>query len=165
MATTYFNNRRIVGAWDWCHAINFAAEVNINRRFLQSYTQNQNYSTQIVKTNPTTNEWTAYIYNYTTATWQTLYVQSGTGQTGLQVGWDLYELYSGLKPNGQSYACDDLFGKRNESQDIQMLLGSNWVLADPTNAGDDYDVPLSEFHCDSLQYQMITDFSHWKAMG
>ncbi len=39
------------------------------------------------------------------------------------------------------------------------------VLANPTNAGHHYDVPLGDFQCKSLSYQMITKYNHWKAVG
>jgi hypothetical protein len=58
--------------------------------------------------------------------------------------------------------CDREAGR---GQGIKVGVGGSLVTADPTNAGDDYDVPLSEFHCDSLTYQMIKPFSHWKANG
>jgi hypothetical protein len=165
VSTAYFHTSQVVAAWDWCVQIRFVAEVTINRSFRRTYTVDKNYSVQIAQTDPSTNQWTSYLYNYKTGTWETLFQQSGTSQVGLAEGWDLYELYSNLKPNGQSYACADLRDKRIESQDIQVRIGSTWSIADPTKAGDDYDVPLSEFHCKDLSYQMITQFSHWKAIG
>src|SRR6266576_2040765 len=119
VTTAYFFGSQAVAAWDWCKAIRFVAQVDINKRFMRTYTLDKNYSTQIVRTNPSNNEWTAYLYNYKTATWDTLFKQSGTGQTGLAEGWDIYELYTNVRPNGQSYACSDLKDKRVESQDIQ----------------------------------------------
>jgi hypothetical protein len=165
VATAYFFGSQVVGAWDWCVQIRFVVQVQITNQFMRNYTQNMNYSVQIVQTNEATNQWTAYLYNYTRGVWQTMFAQSGTGQTGLSEGWDLYELYSDLKGDGQSYACDDLSGRRIESQGIQVQIGATWEPADAGTAGDDYDVPLSEFHCDSLRYRMITPFSHWKAIG
>lgn len=165
VSTAYFFTSQVVAAWDWCVALRFVVQVTINRSFMQTYTLDKNYSVQIEQTDPSTNEWTSYLYNYGTGQWQTLFTQSGTSQVGLAEGWDLYELYSNVKPNGQSYACIDLRGKRIESQDIQVKIGSTWETADPSNAGDDYDVPLGDFHCKSLSYQMITQFSHWKAIG
>ena len=165
VTTAYFFGSRAVAAWDWCQAIRFVAQVPINKSFVDTYTVNNNYTTQIVRTNPSTNEWTAYLYNYTTASWDTLFKQSGTGQTGLAEGWDIYELYTNLMSNGQSYACVDLKKRRVESQDIQVRIGSTWNPADPAHAGDDYDVPLADFHCNTLHYHMLTQFSHWKAKG
>jgi hypothetical protein len=165
VSTAYFHTSQVVAAWDWCVQISFAAQVTINQAFMQTYTQNKNYSTQIVMTNKATNEWSSYLYNYTTGQWDLLFKQHGTSQVGLAEGWDLYELYSELKSNGQSYACADLKKKRVESQDIQVRIGSTWFDADPAHAGDDYDVPIENFHCKSLHYSMITQFTHWKAKG
>jgi hypothetical protein len=165
VTTAYFFGSQAVAAWDWCVAIRFVAQVDIDKHFMQTYTLDKNYSTQIVQTKKSTNEWTAYLYNYTTGTWDTLFTQHGTDQVGPAEGWDLYELYTNVKPSGQSYACADLKGKRVESQDIQVKIGAAWEAADATNAGDDYDVPLGAFACNSLHYQMVTPFSHWKAIG
>jgi len=120
---------------------------------------------QILQTKPSNNTWTAYLYNYKTDKWQQFYAQSGTSQVGNAEGWDIYELYSEIKGDGQSYACDDLAGQRVEAKGIKVGVGGSLVTADQTNAGDDYDVPLPEFQCDSMSYQMIKPFSHWKANG
>lgn len=165
MSTAYFHTSQVVAAWDWCKAINFVAQVTINKQFMHTYTQHKNYTTQIVQTNASKNTWTSYLYNYKTKQWQQFFQQSGTGQTGLSDGWDLYELYSNLQSNGQSYACADLQGKRVEAQNIMVDNGGTWASADPSNAGHEYDVPLSAFDCSSLTYNMITQYSHWKAVG
>lgn len=165
VSTAYLPGSDNVAAWDWCQAIRFVATVHIDRAFMKTYTKHKNYSVQIVQTNPTKNTWTAYLYNYKTQAWETFYSQSGTSQVGLGEGWDIYELYSDIKGDGQSYACDDLAGRRVEAKGIKVGVGGSLVTADATNAGDDYDVPLSQFQCDSLTYSMITPFSHWKAIG
>jgi hypothetical protein len=165
VSTAYFFTSQVVAAWDWCVQIRFVVQIPIDPVFMRTYTVDKNYAVQIVKTKSNPNTWKAYLYNYKKARWETMFTQSGTSQVGLVQGWDLYELYSDLKSNGQSYACDDLNGKRIESQDIQVQIGSTWEIADASNAGDDYDVPLSEFHCSSLTYQMITPYSHFKAIG
>jgi len=165
VSTAYFHTSQVVAAWDWCVDIRFDAEVTIDSAFLATYAEQHNYAVQIVQTDPSTNQWTAYLFNYVTGQWDTLFVRAGTSQVGLAEGWDLYELYSNLKPNGQSYACIDLRNHRIQSQNIQVRIGATWQLADPTVAGDDYDVPLDQFHCKSLRYRMITQYSNWKAVG
>jgi hypothetical protein len=165
VSTAYFHTSQVVAAWDWCVQIRFVAQITIDTAFMQTYTQDRNYSTQIVMTDKPTNEWSSYLYNYKTGQWELLFKQHGTSQVGLAEGWDLYELYSNLGPKGHSYACADLRNKRIESQDIQVRIGSTWFVADPAHAGNDYDVPIEDFHCRSLHYQMITQFSHWKAKG
>lgn len=165
MSTAYFHTSQVVAAWDWCQAITFVAQVTINKAFMKTYTKHKNYSEQIVQTNKAKNTWTAYLYNYKTDNWETFYSQSGQGQTGLSEGWDLYELYSNIQGDGQSYACTDLEGRRVEAKNIMVGVNGTLVPADATNAGHGYDVPLSQFQCSSLTYNMITPYSHWKAVG
>jgi len=45
---------------------------------------------------------------------------------GIQ-GWDVYELYSELDLNGQSYARADLEGKRVEARGIKVGVGGQLV--------------------------------------
>lgn len=165
MSTAYFHDSQVVAAWDWCKAITFVAQVDINKKFITTYTQHHNYSVQIVQTDAGSNTWTSYLYDYQKNTWEKFYSQSGTSQAGLSEGWDIYELYSDLKSNGQSYACDDLQGKRVEARAIKVGVNGKLVAATPSNAGHDYDVPLSDFHCSSLTYTMIKPYSHFKAIG
>lgn len=165
ISTAYLPGSDAVAAWDWCHAITFVAQKTIDKSFMKTYTKHKNYSVQILQTKASDNTWTAYLYNYQTDAWETFYSQSGTSQVGNAEGWDIYELYSNIKGDGQSYACDDLYGKRVEAKGIKVGVGGSLVTADASNAGDDYDVPLSQFQCDSLTYSMIKPFSHWKAKG
>ena len=165
ISTAYFHDEQVVAAWDWCHAITFVAEKPIDKSFMKTYTKNKNYSVQILQTDKSSNTWTSYLYNYKTDKWEKFYSQSGTSQVGLGAGWDIYELYSELKGDGTSYACDDLKNKRVEAQGIMVGVDGKLVPADPSNAGHDYDVPLSEFHCPSLSYQMVHQYDHWKAKG
>lgn len=165
ISTAYFHTSQVVAAWDWCQAITFVAEAKIDASFMKTYTSHQNYTVQIVQTDSSNNTWTAYLYNYKTAKWDTFYSQSGTSQVGLSDGWDLYELYSNINPKGHSYACRDLRNKRVEAKKILVDVGGTFVRANPSNAGHEYDVPLSAFQCPSLTYNMIKDYSHWKAIG
>src|SRR5262249_4140570 len=64
VTTAYFFGSRAVAAWDWCKAITFVAQVTINKSFVDTYTMNGNYTTQIVRTKASTNQWTAYLYDY-----------------------------------------------------------------------------------------------------
>jgi hypothetical protein len=165
ISTAYFHTSQVVAAWDWCVAITFVAEVTIDRSFMNTYTMHHNYSTQIVQTKAGDNTWTAYLYNYKTGNWEQFFQQHGTSQLAGIQGWDVYELYSELDQNGQSYACADLEGKRVEARGIKVGVGGQLVKADPTNAGQIYDHPDGDFHCDSFSYDMIKPLSHWKAIG
>lgn len=165
MSTAYFHTSQVVAAWDWCKAITFVADVKIDKSFMRTYTHHHNYSTQILQTDAASNTWTSYLYNYKTKAWEKFFRQNGTSQVGLDEGWDIYELYSTLDPNGQSYACADLEGKRVEAKGIKVGVDGHLVRATPARAGNDYDVPLSDFHCSSLTYSMISAYSHWEAIG
>jgi hypothetical protein len=165
MSTAYFHDSQVIAAWDWCQAIDFVAEVHINKRFMKTYTLHNSYSTQIVQTESSTNTWTSYLYNYRTATWEEFYSQSGTSQLAGVQGWDVYELYSEVDGAGQSYACADLEGKRISARGIEVGVGGTLVPADSSNAGQAYDHPDSDFHCDGFSYAMVDPLSHWKAIG
>ncbi len=165
MSTAYFSDSQVVAAWDWCQAITFVAQVTIDKSFMATYTKHHSYSTQIVQTKASPNTWTSYLYNYKSDKWEQFFSQSGTSQLSGVQGWDVYELYSELDGDGQSYACADLEGKRIAAKGIMVGVGGALVPADPTNAGQAYDHPAGDFHCDSFSYQMIKPFSHWKATG
>jgi hypothetical protein len=165
MSTAYFPDQNIVAAWDWCQAITFVAQVNINKKFKKTYTKKGFYSTQILQTDKATNTWTSYLYNYKLDKWETFYSQHGTSQVGLAAGWDIYEIYSELKGDGQSYACDDLRGKTIEAKGIKVGVDGTLVKADPSNSGHIYDHPLSDFHCDDMTYDIVKPYSHWVVTG
>lgn len=165
MSTAYFHSSQVVSAWDWCQAITFVAEVTINKSFIDTYTRHHNYSTQIVQTRASNNTWTSYLYNYKTDVWEQFFSQNGTSQLAGIQGWDVYELYSELDRSGQSYACADLEDRRIEAKAIMVGVGGTLVRADDTNAGQAYDHPPADFHCDTFSYSMIRRLSHWKAIG
>jgi hypothetical protein len=166
MSTAYFHTSQVVAAWDWCVAINFVAEVTIDKSFINTYTRHHNYSTQIIQTKPSDNTWTSYLYNYKTGKWEQFFQQHGSSQISPTTpGWDVYELYSELDGQGQSYACADLEGRRIEARGIMVGVNGNLVRADDTNAGQVYDHDDSEFHCNSFSYDMIKRLYHWKAIG
>lgn len=166
MSTAYNVGSSVVAAWDWCHAITFVASVNIDKAFMKTYTSNKHYSVQIVQTNASSNTWTSYLYNYQTNAWEQFYQQSGTSQiSGSTDGWDVYELYSNIKANGQSYACKDLRGKTIDADQIMVDNSGTWALADPTNSGHDYDQPLSSFDCKDITYNIISPNWHFAVTG
>ncbi len=46
-----------------------------------------------------------------------------------------------------------------------MGVNGTLVRATAANAGQAYDHPASDFHCDTFSYAMIQPLSHWKAIG
>ena len=165
MSTAYFASSQVVAAWDWCKAITFVAEIPIDKSFIKTYTKHHNYTTQIVQTKASDNTWTSYLYNYKSGKWETFFTQNGTSELQGVQGWDVYELYSEVDGNGQSYACADLEGRRIEAQGIKVGVGGKLVPATSDNAGNAYDHADSDFYCDSFSYDMIKPFSHWRAVG
>jgi hypothetical protein len=163
VTTVYTPSANFVGAWDWCQAINFEAQVAINASFISTYTQAGAYSVQVVRTAASTNTWTAYLYDYATSTWKQFYQQSGSGQTGLTGGWDLFELYTTVS-SGTSKACGDLAGHTVSSSSIELEVGSTWEPAGKSNAGEKYNDPVSAFDCAGLSFDMVKHYSHWKVV-
>jgi hypothetical protein len=163
VTTVYTNTTQAVEAWDWCNHINFEASVAINSSFVSRYENGAgSYTAEILKTGG--NTWVAYLYNYSTKAYDTLYTSSGTSQAGT-TGWDVNELYSNLQSNGQSYACADMAGKTFEANGIQVDLGGTWQAAAPGNSDTRFDSGDASYDCASRSYQMVTQYNHWKVVG
>jgi hypothetical protein len=165
ITTVYTNSTQAVEAWDWCNHINFEASVAINAAFVSKYTNGAGaYTAEILRTNASTNTWVAYLYDYTTGSYDTLYTSSGSTQAGT-TGWDVNELYSDVNSSGQSYACADLAGKTFSGSNIQVDLGGTWTAAAPGNADTRYNTPASGFDCSSMSFHYVTQYSSWQVTG
>jgi hypothetical protein len=165
VTTVYDSATQAVEAWDWCNHIDFEASVPINASFLSRYTNGSSaYAVEIAQTNTGNNTWTAYLYDYQTSTYDTLYTSSGSTQAGT-TGWDINELYSDVDSGGQSKACADLSGRTFTSSGIQVNLNGSWRAASPSNADTRYDHPASDFDCADMRYQMINKYDHWQVVG
>ncbi|MFI9387256.1 hypothetical protein [Kutzneria sp. NPDC052558] len=163
VTTVYTTSVQAVEAWDWCNHIDFEASVPINASFVSKYTSGGAYTTEILKTGA--NTWVAYLYNYSTKAYDTLYTSSGNTQVGTTTGWDVNELYSSVQSNGQSYACTDMAGKTFSANNIQVNLGGTWTAASASNSDTRYDTGNASFDCPSRSYQMISPYSHWQVVG
>ncbi len=162
VSTVYTSSTQAVEAWDWCNHIDFEASVAINSDFISRYTNGSgSYTVEIAQTDASNNTWTAYLYDYTTSSYDTFYTSAGSSQAGT-TGWDVNELYSNVQGNGQSYACADMAGITFSANDIYVELGGNWVLASPSNANTEFDQPAANFDCPAMQYQMVTPYNHWQ---
>ncbi|WP_333769378.1 hypothetical protein [Streptomyces sp. IBSBF 2435] len=166
LVTVYTKSVRSVSAWDWCKSVNFAASVTINSSFLSTYTNGSGaYTGRVIRTSAAANTWTAALYNYSTARWDTLFTQSGTNKSGRTDGWDIEELYSTVGSSGRAYSCDDMAGVTFESSSISVRNNGVWSSASPANSDTHYDQPNSAFYCPARSYQMISVYDHWKAVG
>jgi hypothetical protein len=165
VTTVYTSSVQAVEAWDWCNHINFEASVTINSSFLTRYTNGTGaYTVEILRTNAASNTWTAYLFDYTTNSYDTFYTSSGSTQAGT-TGWDINELYSNLMSNGQSYACTDLAGKTFSGNNIQVDLGGTWTAAAPGNSDTRFNTPASGFDCGSMSFQFVNQYNHWQVTG
>ncbi|WP_339155779.1 carbohydrate-binding protein [Actinomadura luteofluorescens] len=157
-----------IWAWDWCGGNGPAKEVKMDANFLQTYTKSVNghpaYSVQLVKTNASTNAWSAYLYNYTTNSWSLFYSKSGRDTSSLAYGWDIFEIYATRNPStGNAYYCADAKNVVFESSSIQLRRNGAWSPATPSdspwqptatpNPGD--------YLCPSLRFVRAGANDHW----
>jgi hypothetical protein len=164
VTTVYTSGTQAVEAWDWCNKIDFEASVPIDSSFLSRYTNGTGaYTVQITQTDASSNTWAAYLYDYSTSSYDTLFTSSGSTQAG-NTGWDINELYSNVQSDGQSYACTDMANLTFSADNIQVDLGGTWTAASPSNSDTEFDQPASAFDCPAMQYQMITQYSHWQVV-
>ncbi|GAB3165770.1 hypothetical protein GCM10027258_89030 [Amycolatopsis stemonae] len=156
-----------VWAWDWCRSVSPAKVVPIDSAFLATYTSTVGghpaYTVQEVKTTGTS--WTASLYNVKTGAWDTLFTQSGSDQSSLNEGWDIFELYSTRNPaTGNAYYCSDARGAVFESSSLKLRVAGHWVDASPTNS------PLrptanprpADYDCPTLRFEVPSPNSHWR---
>ncbi|HEY4020845.1 MAG TPA: hypothetical protein VGM75_19295 [Pseudonocardiaceae bacterium] len=164
VTTVYTAGTQAVEAWDWCNKIDFEASVPIDSSFLSRYTNGTGaYTVQIQQTDASNNTWTAYLYDYSSSSYDTLYTSSGSTQAG-DTGWDVNELYSDVQSDGQSYACTDMANLTFSADNIQVDLGGTWTAASPSNSDTEFDQPASAFDCPAMRYQMITNYNHWQVL-
>jgi hypothetical protein len=165
VTTVYTASSQAVEAWDWCNNIDFEAAVPIDSNFLSRYTSGSgSYAVDIAQTNSASNTWTAYLYDYQSKAYDTLYTSSGSTQAGT-VGWDINELYSAVNGQGRSYACVDMAGKTFSSSGIQVNLNGSWTAASTSNSDTRFDRPAAEFDCGDRTFQMVNKYDHWQVVG
>jgi hypothetical protein len=158
-----------VWAWDWCRSVSPAKVVPIDSAFLATYTSTVNghpaYTVQEVRTSSSRNSWTASLRNVKTGAWDTLFSQSGSDQSSLSEGWDIFELYSTRNPaTGNAYYCSDARGAVFESSSLQLRIGGRWVDASPSNS------PLqptanprpADYDCSTLRFDVPSPNSTWR---
>ena len=166
LVTVYTRSVRAVSAWDWCRSVSFEASVNIDDAFVNTYTGGSGaYTGRVIRTDAGSNTWSAQLYNHSTGQWDELFSQSGTNQSGRNDGWDIDELYSTVGSDGQAYSCADRAGVTFESSNISVRNNGTWSSANASNADTHYDQPDDAFYCPSRDYQMVSAYDHWKAVG
>lgn len=145
--TTWYNaGSAQIGAWNWCDpkgAYGFQAGVPIDQNFLGTYTNGDSaYRVWQQQTDASSNTWTAYLYNYKTQAWDSLFTSSGT--SGLAnypagFGWNMWEVYTNYNAStGQGWYCGDFTPQRWTSRDLSLLPpGGSWTKADASSTNVD----------------------------
>jgi hypothetical protein len=172
MSTIYDAGGNYVGAWDWGAADpGFAKTATIDSTFLATYATQVNgqyyYSVQNVQTDPTTNSWTAYLYNYTTGEWDTFYTSANTSKlSNSGGGWDMNEVYTDYNTStDEGDYCSDTSGDLFESTGLQYQLseGGSWTPATTANSSMNIAYPRgSDLGCDDIGFALPTANSDWQ---
>ena len=170
VVTVHTTHTPQIWAWDWCKYIRPVAVVPVNAAFMKDYTTIANgrtaYTTKDVQTNAKTNNWTAYLFNYVTGHWDRLYSQSGSDESGLTFGWDMFEFYSSTNPStGSTYVCGDLqnAGTQIESSNISIMHDGSWT---PANSSDSswnpelHPAPAA-YKCPDIKFNTVQLNSDW----
>ncbi|MEV5506751.1 carbohydrate-binding protein [Streptomyces orinoci] len=168
VVTAYWNSGDEIWAWDWCGSPGGPARtVPIDSAFLATYTTRTGghpaYTVQLVRDDASANTWSSYLYNYRTAGWDLLFRQSGSDQSGLDHGWDMFEIYSSVNPaTGEGYYCTEARGTVFDSSAIQLRHHGGWQPAGPA------DSPWTEtnpdgnaFLCPELRFLQAGADDHW----
>ncbi|MEV4257140.1 carbohydrate-binding protein [Spirillospora sp. NPDC049652] len=155
-------------AWDWCGGNGPTVELPMDASFQRTYTTTVNghaaYTVQLVRTNATTNAWTAYLYNYATGAWNSFYSKSGRDTSGLSYGWDIFEIYASRNPaTGNAYYCTDARNVVFESSSIKLRRSGAWSPASPSDSPwEPVAVPdPSDYLCPTLKFIRAGANDHW----
>lgn len=136
VVTAYWNSGDEIWAWDWCGAGGPAKTVTVDADFKAKYTQSSGsglaYSVQLVRDDGPGNSWSSYLYNYRSAQWELLYRQSGQDQSGLDHGWDMFEIYASVNPStGVGYYCTEARNSVFDSSAIELRSNGTWKPHEP----------------------------------
>jgi hypothetical protein len=133
-----------IWAYNWCtHGRpngSIGASVDVNAAFLAKYTPAtggaRHYLVRIKQTDVASNEWTDYLYNFETTSWDVFFVSKGTPDISESNGWDAYETYSKVSPTtGISAMCAAVSRVGPiVSDDLEILNSGTWTLANVTNS-------------------------------
>lgn len=168
VVTAYDTTGGAIWAWDWCGSAGPAKVVQINSDFLAKYTTSVDgdpaYTVREVRTNASSNTWQAALYNQQTKTWDTLFTSSGSDQSGLSEGWDMFEIYASTNPaTGNGYYCTDAKGDVFDSSSIKLRTSSGWQAITQQNSTmqPTGDPQPADYRCPSLHFTLPTTNSHW----
>ncbi len=167
VVTAYTNTGNEIWAWDWCGTVGPAKTVPIDDNFLKNYTPGNGgpaaYSVQMVQDDAAANRWSAYLYNYRTAAWDLLFQQSGTDQSGLDHGWDMFEIYASVNPaTEEGYYCTEARNTTFDSSAVQLRSNGAWKPASPSDSPwTDTNPDPNAFLCPPLKFVQAGANDHW----
>jgi hypothetical protein len=171
VTTFYWQGGNGVGAWDWCAASpGFAAVAWINAGFLSTYTTTFQglpaYTVLDVQTDAVTNSWTAYLYNYTTSTWDALFTSADPIKlVDPHGGWSMFEVYTDYNPaTGEGYYCAETYGTQFHAANLQIKVNGTWTALTTGNSSvtPPGSVSSTDFGCYGLSFTLQTANSHWQ---
>lgn len=173
MTTVEWSNGTWVAAWDWGDdQPGFYKMVSTDdlADYITVLNGQRYYSVQDVQTNPVTNNWTSYLYNYTTQTWDPFYSSANANKLSVTGnGWDMFEIYTDYNPaTGVGYYCSDTYSYNWNSRGLQYLTsGKNWVEATPRNSTiqSNSTVFSTDFGCYSLSFSVVKPNSYWQVIN
>ncbi|MEU5437523.1 carbohydrate-binding protein [Streptomyces sp. NPDC020719] len=168
VVTAYWNSGNELWAWDWCSQDGGPAKIlPIDADFRTKYTSTvdgrPSFSIQLVKDAGSGNRWSSYLYNYASARWELLYRQSGTDQSGLDYGWDIFEIYASTDPaTGVGYFCTEAKNTVFDSSAIQLRRNGAWSPARPADSPwTEADPAGRDFLCPPLKFLQAGANDHW----
>ncbi|MEU1075614.1 MULTISPECIES: carbohydrate-binding protein [unclassified Streptomyces] len=168
VVTAYWNSGNELWAWDWCSRNGGPAKiVPLDADFRAKYTTAVDgrpaFSIQLVKDTGSGNRWSSYLYNHRSAQWELLYRQSGTDQSDLDYGWDIFEIYASVNPaTGVGYYCTEARNTVFDSSAIQLRKAGVWKPARPADSPWTEANPSGrDFLCPPLKFLQAGANDHW----
>ncbi|MFI1386266.1 carbohydrate-binding protein [Embleya sp. NPDC020886] len=167
VVTAYWSLGAEIWAWDWCGTSGPAKTLKVDADFLAKYTTTVNgvasYSVQLSKDATSGNAWSSYLFNHRTQAWELLFRSSGTDQSALKYGWDIFEIYATVNPaTGKGYFCSEARNTTFDSADIKLRRGGTWQLATSTDSPWTSTNPRgADFLCPSLTFTRAAQNHHW----
>ncbi|MYT31421.1 MULTISPECIES: hypothetical protein [unclassified Streptomyces] len=167
VVTAYTSTGNEIWAWDWCGTVGPAKTVPLDDAFLKNYTPGNGgpaaYSVQMVRDDAAANRWSAYLYNYRTAAWDLLFRQSGADRSGLDHGWDMFEIYASVNPaTNEGYYCTEARHTVFDSSAVRLRSNGAWKPAGPSDSPwTETDPDPEAFLCPPLKFVQAGADDHW----
>ncbi|MEU4805348.1 hypothetical protein [Actinosynnema sp. NPDC023587] len=171
VTTFYWQGGNGVGAWDWCAASpGFAAVAWIDAAFMSTYSDTHlgppAYTVKDIQTDPVTNSWTAYLFNYSTGYWDALFTSADAGKlTNPGGGWSMFEVYTEYNSaTGEGYYCTETAGTLFAAVGISINVGGTWSLLTTSNSSvtPPGSVSSASLGCTGLSFALPSANDYWE---